>query len=186
MNLPLLFLLFAEFFKTGLFSVGGGLATLPFLYRMADTYDWITHTDVANMLAVSESTPGPIGVNMATYAGFQCAGVIGSITATLGLVTPSIIVIVIIARILQSFKENTVVKAVFAGLRPAATGLIAVAFFGVLRIALINDPAQDWYGFLKWRECILFLAIFLGIRFLKKHPVIYIAIAGAVGVVLGL
>jgi chromate transporter len=186
MNPLLLLLLFVEFFKTGLFSVGGGLATLPFLYRMADTYDWISHTDIANMLAVSESTPGAIGVNMATYTGFKCAGVIGSITATLGLITPSIIVIVIVARILQSFKENAAVKAVFAGLRPAATGLIGAAFFGVLRIALINGSAPVWYGFLKWRECILFLAIFLGIRLLKKHPVVYIAIAGAAGVVLGL
>jgi chromate transporter len=182
MNLPLPFLLFAEFFKTGLFSVGGGLATLPFLYRMAEAYDWISPTDIANMLAVSESTPGAIGVNMAAYTGFQSVGVIGSITATLGLVTPSVIVIVIIARVLQAFKENAVVKAVFAGLRPAATGLIGAAFFGVLRVALVNDAAQVWYGFLKWRECVLFLVIFLGIWFLKKHPIVYVAIAGAVGV----
>jgi chromate transporter len=190
MNLPLLLLLFVEFFKTGLFSVGGGLATLPFLYRMADTYDWISSVDIANMIAIAESTPGPLGVNMATYAGFKCAGVIGSITATLGLITPSVIVIIIIARMLQSFKESAVVKAVFAGLRPAAVGLVAFAFFGVLRIALINDFAGNsapvWYEFLKWRECILFLAIFLGIRLLKKHPIVYIAAAGAVGVVLGL
>jgi chromate transporter len=186
MNIPLLFLLFAEFLKIGLFSTGGGLATLPFLYRMADTYDWVSHTDIANMIAVSESTPGPIGINMATYTGFKCAGVIGSVTATLGLIIPSIIVIIVVAHFLQSFKENAVVKAVFAGLRPAATGLIGAALLGVLRIALYNDSALAWYEFLKWRECILFLAIFLGIRVLKKHPVVYIAVAGIVGAVLGL
>jgi chromate transporter len=185
-RVPLLFLLFAEFFKTGLFSIGGGLATLPFLYRMADVYDWMSYTDIANMLAVSESTPGPIGINMATYTGFNCAGVIGSVTATLGLVCPSIIVIVIIARILRSFKENAVVKAVFSGLRPAATGLIGAACFAVLRVALVQDAAELWYDFLKWRECILFLVIFLGVLLLKKHPIVYIAAAGVVGVVLGL
>jgi chromate transporter len=186
MNIPLLFLLFVEFLKIGLFSTGGGLATLPFLYRMAGTYDWISHTDIANMLAVSESTPGPIGINMAAYTGFKCVGVIGSVTATLGLITPSIIVIIAIARILQSFKENAVVKAVFAGLRPAATGLIGGVLLGVLRIALYNSSAPVWYEFLKRRECILFLAIFLGIRLLKKHPVVYIAAAGIAGTALGL
>lgn len=174
-------ILFAEFFKIGLFSVGGGLATLPFLYRLADAYDWLTYENIADMIAVSESTPGAIGVNMATYTGFQCAGIAGGVIATLGLVTPSIVVILIVARILQSFKGSPLVQSVFSGLRPAATGLIAAAGFGVLRLSLYQGGAAAWYELFRWRECILFAVIFLLIRTLKKHPVFYIIAAGAVG-----
>ena len=88
--------LFWEFFKTGLFAVGGGMATLPFLYSMSDATGWFTHAQLADMIAVSESTPGPIGVNMATYVGFSTAGVPGAVVATLGLITPSVIIILII------------------------------------------------------------------------------------------
>ena len=102
--------LFREFFQTGLFAVGGGLATLPFLSRMADTTGWFTHSQLADMVAVSESTPGPIGVNMATYVGFLTAGVPGAIAATLGLVMPSILIILLIAAFLRSFRENRLVE----------------------------------------------------------------------------
>jgi chromate transporter len=182
----ILLLLFAEFFKIGLFAVGGGLATLPFLYRLADTYDWLTYETIADMIAIAESAPGALGVNMATYAGFQCAGIPGGVIATLGLVTPSIIVIIIVARMLRSFKESSLVKSVFSGLRPAATGLISAAGFSVISLSLYNGAAAVWIERLRWRECILFAAIFLLIRLLKKHPVVYIAAAGVVGVVLGL
>ena len=98
-----LFLLFTEFFKIGLFSVGGGLATLPFLYDLADKYDWLSDAMIGNMVAVSESTPGPIGVNMATYVGFQHNGVLGAIVATAGLVLPSIIIILLVANVPVSY-----------------------------------------------------------------------------------
>ena len=113
--------LFWEFFKTGLLSIGGGLATLPFLRQMGASCGWFTEKELANMLAVSESTPGPIGVNMATYVGFVTAGIPGAIVATLGLVTPSVIIILLIARALKAFRENPYVAKVFLGLRPAAT-----------------------------------------------------------------
>ena len=106
--------LYFEFFKTGLFSVGGGMATLPFLYAMSDKTGWFTHELLADMVAVSESTPGPIGVNMATYVGFASAGVLGSIVATLGLISPSIIIILIIAGFLQKFRQSKAVDAVFS------------------------------------------------------------------------
>jgi chromate transporter len=179
-------LLFGEFFKIGLFSVGGGLATLPFLYRLADRYDWLSYETIADMIAISESTPGAIGVNMATYAGFQAAGIGGAAAATLGLVAPSIVVILIVARILTAFKESPVVAAVFGGLRPAATGLIAAAGFGVIRLSLYNGSAPAWYGLLRWRESLLFLLLFLLIYRFKKHPVLYIAAAGVAGLALGL
>ena len=92
--------LFWEFFKTGLFAVGGGLATLPFLYRLADKYPWFSAKQIPDMIAVSESTPGPLGINMATYTGFQHSGVIGSIAATFGLVLPSVIIIILILLII--------------------------------------------------------------------------------------
>ncbi|MDR1428690.1 MAG: chromate transporter [Spirochaetaceae bacterium] len=182
----ILLLLFVEFFKIGLFAIGGGLATLPFLYHLADTYDWLSYESIANMIAVSESTPGAIGVNMATYTGFQCAGIPGGVIATLGLVCPSIIVILIVARILKSFKENPFVQSVFGGFRPAAAGLIAAAVFGVIKLTLYNGAAARWYEFIRLPELILTVILFVLIHTLKKHPIIYIALAGAAGMVLGL
>ena len=130
--------LFWEFFKTGLFAVGGGMATLPFLYSMSDTTGWFSHAQLADMIAVSESTPGPIGVNMATYVGFSAAGVPGAVVATLGLIAPSIIIILIIARVLAAFRQNKYVDAAFYGLRPCSVGLIAAAGLLVVKIALFD------------------------------------------------
>ncbi|MDR2808910.1 MAG: chromate transporter [Spirochaetaceae bacterium] len=183
-------ILFVEFFKIGLFSVGGGLATVPFLYELAERYDWITVSDIATMIAIAESTPGAIGVNMATYAGFQCASIAGAVIATLGLVSPSIIIISIIAGILTAFKNNRIVQAVFSGLRPAATGLIGAAGFGILRLALFSRTAELWYDFIKWQELIVFAVIFITFRLLKKtalgHPVFCIVAAALIGVILAL
>jgi chromate transporter len=181
-----LLLIFAEFFKIGLFSIGGGLATLPFLYHLADKYDWFTYKTIADMIAISESTPGAIGVNMATYTGYQYAGIPGGIMATLGLVSPSIIIILVVARVLNTFKENPMVQSVFAGFRPAAAGLIAAAGFGVIALSLYNPEAAHWHQILKVREFILMTVLFILIRSLKKHPVVYIAAAGAAGVLLQL
>ena len=125
--------LFLEFFRTGLFAVGGGLATIPFLYHISDSTGWFTHGQLADMIAVSESTPGPMGVNMATYVGYTVGGVPGAVIATLGLITPSILVILIVARFLAKFRTNRTVDAVFYGLRPASCGLIAAAGLSVVR-----------------------------------------------------
>ena len=124
--------LYFEFFKTGLFAVGGGMATIPFLYDLSDKTGWFTHTDLANMIAVGESTPGPIGVNIATYVGFLTGmshdGVVGAIagavTATLGLITPSVIIILIIAMVLRRFMKYAGIKAFLGGVRPCVIGLI--------------------------------------------------------------
>jgi chromate transporter len=178
--------LFVEFFKIGFFSVGGGLATLPFLYQLADSYEWISPEMIGNMQAVAQSLPGAIGVNMAAYTGFLCMGIPGAAVAVVGLVSPSIIVIIIIARMLQGFRENRVVIAVFSGLRPAAGGLLCAAGFGALKRSLYQGAAPVWYESLRWRECLLFLGLCLLIFKFKKHPVIYIAAAGIAGMVLGL
>ncbi len=186
----ILFRLYYEFFKTGLFSVGGGLATLPFLNEMADNTGWFTRSDVADLLAVSESTPGPIGVNMATYAGFTTAGIPGALAATLGLATPSIIIIFIIATFLKKFAENKFVKRAFYGLRPASIAMISAAGINVAFIALLNahnnsvGSFTDAVSIIKFPAIILAVAIYIGQKKLKWHPAVFIAIAAVVGIVL--
>lgn len=183
--------LFWEFFKVGLFSVGGGLATLPFLYSLGAKTGWFSTADVANMLAVSESTPGPIGVNMATYVGFDCGGVLGGVVATLGLVTPSVIVIVLIAMALQAFRTNKYVDAAFYTLHPASTGLIAAAGWSVFALVLVNlDAYRASYqlaDLLQWKNLILFAVIWALTNLVKPlnklHPVVFLALAAVVGIV---
>lgn len=183
--------LFFEFFKTGLFAVGGGLATLPFLRNVADVTGWYTQAQLADMLAVSESTPGPIGVNMATYVGFTTAGVPGAIVATVGLIMPSVIVILIIARILQKFRHNRIVENAFYGLRPASTGLIAAAGLSVVPLALMNVSALhsggNLLGLLKWPAVLLAIILLIFTNWVKPtkklHPIVFIGISAVIGVV---
>ena len=183
--------LFWEFFKTGLFSVGGGMATLPFLYSMSESTGWFTAAQLADMIAVSESTPGPIGVNMATYVGFTTAGIPGAVTATLGLITPSVIIVLIIAGILQAFRQNKYVEAAFYGLRPCSVGLIAAAGMLVVKISLFDFEAFRLSGILA--DVFNFKAILLAavlllltryVKFTKKlHPIAFIALSAVVGIV---
>ena len=148
-------LLFYEYFKTGLFAVGGGMATLPFLYDMSARHpDWFTTSQIADMLAVSESTPGPIGVNMATFVGFQVGGVLGAVVATIGLVAPSIIVILIIAAFLRSFRDSKIVQSVFYGLRPASAAMVAAAGLSVAAVALLNS-GMTGLAALNWKAILL-------------------------------
>ena len=176
-----------EFIKTGLFSVGGGLATLPFLYEMSDKTGWFNHADIADMIAVSESTPGAIGINMSTYAGFKTAGVPGGILATLALAFPSVVIILIIARFLSRFRNNRLVEGAFYGLRPASIAMITAAGLNVAKVALVNIAAFQASGSLGdlfiWKAIALGVAIFIGQRKLKWSPVIFIAISAVVGVV---
>ncbi len=175
-----------EFFKTGLFAVGGGLATLPFLTQMLEKYGWFTAEELANMIAVGESTPGPIGVNMATYVGYSTAGILGGVAATLSLVLPSIIVILIVARMLDAYQKNPIVQNMFAYMRPAVAGLIAAAGFAVLKIALFNQ-AETFLASIDW-AAVVFYAVLLAlihVKPLKKvHPIAFIALGAAVGVLL--
>ena len=168
-----------EFFKTGLFAVGGGLATIPFLYHMAAKYTWLNEELLSNMIAVSESTPGPIGVNMATYVGFTAAGVPGALVTTLSLVLPSLIVIVLVSKVLEKFKNNRFVQDAFYGIRPAVTALILTAGLSVARLALFTKEMA-----VNVKAVILFAAL-LVIRFVFKilHPIVIIIIAAAVGVI---
>ena len=187
--------LFYEFFKTGLFAIGGGMATIPFLYDLSDKTGWFSHNDLANMIAVGESTPGPIGVNMATYVGYvtgmNVAGlptaILGALVATIGLITPSVIIILIIAAILKSFRNNRFVESAFYGLRPASTGLIASAGLSVVVNNLImTQPEWSWYG-VNWKGLVLAVVLWLmtnvipGVK--KMHPIVFIAISALAGIV---
>ena len=175
-----------EFFKTGLLSVGGGLATLPFLYEMADRYPWFTWAQLGDMIAVSESTPGPMGVNMATYAGYTAFGVPGAVLATFSLVLPSILVILIVSRFLQLFQDSVLVKRILSGLRPASVGLIAAAGFGILKLALQIDPGADMWISWKALGTGLVLAGLYAVFGKKAHPILFIGLGAAAGLVMGL
>ena len=182
-------LLFWNFFKTGLFAVGGGMATIPFLYDMSDATGWFTHNDLANMIAVSESTPGPIGVNMATYVGFLTGmsdqgvltAILGAVVATLGLVTPAIVIIMIVAACLNAFKNSPYVNRAFYGLRPASAGLIAAAGLSVAFTNFFPESGFNWKG--------LILAALLWIftnkvkKTKKLHPIVFILASAVIGIV---
>ena len=190
--MKLLLILFFEFFKTGLFAVGGGMATLPFLYDMSARHpDWFTAAQLADMIAVSESTPGPIGVNMATYVGFHTAGIPGGLIATIGLVTPSVIIVLLIARVLKQFRENRYVDAAFYGLRPCSVGLIAAAGLLVVKIALLDFDAFAASGaildLLNVKALILAAVLLVLTRTVKAtkklHPIVFILGSALAGVV---
>ncbi len=186
--------LFWEFFKAGLFAIGGGMATIPFLYDISDATGWFTHNDLANMIAVSESTPGPIGVNMATYVGYITGinnggvpfALLGAVVSTLGLITPSIIIILIIAAALKSFRDNKYVNQAFYGLRPASTGLIAAAGLSVL-FANMFTGGEIALAFFNWKGLILAVVLWALTNVVPKvktlHPIVFIGFSAVVGVV---
>lgn len=175
--------LFFEFFKIGLFSVGGGLATLPFLYQLADKYDWFTRVELIDMIAISESTPGPIGVNMATFAGYNAAGILGGIIATMGIVVPALIVIISIAKVLDKFKGNKYVNAAFYGIRPAVAALILASAWNVIESTLFYAD-QQMLAFFNWPALACFALLYFLIAKYKKHPALYIALAAIIGMII--
>ncbi len=187
--------MFIRFFFVGLFAVGGGLATLPFLIDMGETTGWFTQTDISDMIAISESTPGPLGVNMSTYVGYQvgsqfgvAGGFIGALVATVGLVLPSLIVILIISRVLMKFRQSKYVEYIFYGLRAASLGLVAAACFGVAKITFFSSEVFSQTGEIfqavNYKTIILSALIFIFMKKFKKlHPVAIIIAAAAVGII---
>ena len=179
-----------EFFKTGLLAVGGGLATLPFLSEMANKYPaWFTHEQLADMVAVSESTPGPIGVNMATYVGFCVWGIPGAILATVSLVLPSLIIIVAIAKVMDKYMSNKYMQWAFGGLRPAVTGLIAAAGWSVVELALLDltdfDITRFWEA-INIPAVIIFAVVLFLTQFKKTkklHPIVFIGVCAVIGII---
>lgn len=176
--------LFFSFFKIGLFAVGGGPATIPYLMDLTETKDWYTMKELTDMIAISESTPGPLGINMATYAGFSTAGIVGGIIATLGLVTPSVIIIIIIARFLNNFSENRYVKAAFFGIRPAVTALIAMAVYNLCKVSLFVETDAGFVPAVK--TMILAIVVFFAMqnkKLKKLHPACWLLAAAVIGVI---
>ncbi len=191
-----LWYLIYEFFKTGLFAVGGGLATLPFLYDIASRYDWLSANMMPDMIAVSESTPGPIGVNMATYCGYNAGfedggialGILSGIAATLALVLPSLIIIIIVARVLDKFQNSVLVDHAFGGLRPAVCGLIAAAAVNVFAGACINtelyESTRAISDLFDIKALILFAVLFVINKKFKLHPIFIIIPAAIAGILI--
>lgn len=190
--------LFWEFFKAGLFAIGGGMATVPFLQDISSKTGWYTAGQLADMIAVSESTPGPLGVNMATYVGYTVGsgvmgvggGILGAVTATIGLVCPSVICILIIAYFLDKFRTSKLVDNTLYGLRPASVALISAAGIEILIYALFKMGSIFDFGsfVLDWKGLVLFVLVLIGTRYVPKlkklHPVVFIAAAAVYGIVL--
>lgn len=168
-------LLFFEFFKIGLFAIGGGLVTVPFLFDLTTRYDWLTTQNLADMIAVSESTPGPLGVNMATYVGYTAGGVWGALAATVGLVMPSVIIIVMVAKLLRKFGQSTKVQDVLACVRPAVLALIVMAGVAIGKLAVVS-----------WENAVVGVLFLAAVHFVKLHPICYICLGAVVGLVLKL
>ena len=179
--------LFYEFFITGLFTIGGGLAVIPFLQEISEKTGWFTGTQLTDMIAISESTPGPIGINMATYAGFAAAGFPGGIIATFGMVLPSLMISLIVARLLSKFKDNAIVESAFYGLRPASVGLISAAGLSVIRLSLVHAELWKQTGAIAdlfdYRAILFSVVLFFLIKKLNAHPTVFIAGSAAVGLI---
>lgn len=179
--------LYFVFFRIGLFSIGGGLATLPFLQDLVDKYSWLTAAELVDMIAISESTPGPIGINTATFVGFEGAGVLGGIITTLGLVSPSLIIIILIAHYFKRFNEKPLVQGAFLGIRPAVTGLIGSVGFEIMRLSIIDLEKfynlEDVFKIFNLKETLLFGIVFYLIYKYKKHPILYLSGAAIIGIV---
>ncbi len=168
-------ILFYEFFRIGLFAIGGGMVTIPFLFDLTKKFDWFTAEELTNMIAVSQSTPGPVGVNMATYAGFQAAGIGGGIMATLGLVFPSVVIVILVSKLLQRCAENMLVCEVMTAIRPAVVALILQAGYELFRLSV-----KDMYAG-------VFVAVFFAlVYFYKKSPIFYIILSAGLGILLEL
>ena len=180
--------LFWEFLKIGLFAVGGGMATLPFLQDLAEKTGWYSQSLITDMIAISESTPGPIGINMATYVGCNVAGFLGGVVATMGEILPAIVIVVTVSRYLEKFRGSKLVDAAFYGLRPAVTGLIAAAGISVVKVAMFHFDLYRQTGVLMdafdLKKIVFFVVAFAAIKKFKKHPIVYIAASAVVGLVL--
>ena len=180
--------LFWEFLKIGLFAVGGGMATLPFLQDLAEKTGWYSQSLITDMIAISESTPGPIGINRATYVGCNVAGFLGGVVATMGEILPAIVIVVTVSRYLEKFRGSKLVDAAFYGLRPAVTGLIAAAGISVVQVAMFHFDLYRQTGVLMdafdLKKIVFFVVAFAAIKKFKLHPVVYIACAAVVGILL--
>lgn len=176
--MPALLQLFAAFFKIGIFGFGGGIAMLPLIFQTVQSFGLMSAEDFSDLVAISQVTPGPIAINAATFVGFHYAGVAGSVAATLGVVIPSFVILLIAMRFLDTYKESRVVQGVFTGIRPAVIGLIAAAIVFMAETVLIAG------GSIAAVPCVLFLIAFGLSMGTKISPVLLMVVMAAAGTVL--
>lgn len=177
--------LFVEFVKIGLFAVGGGLATLPFLQKLAATYGWISADELLDIVAISEATPGPIGVNAATFVGYLAAGVAGGIVATAGVVAPAVALVALLAGVIRRFAAHPRVYAAFSTLRPAVVGIIAAAALQLAETEFFSRPEGEAWG-IRWPSVVLACVALAAMLRLRWHPVVFLAVAAVLGILLRL
>lgn len=181
--------LFGIFFYVGLFAIGGGLVAATFMQQiLVDKYAVITTEKFYSMLAISESTPGPIGINLATYCGNEIYGPIGGVVTTIGEVLPSLIIIMLVSRFFFNFQKKPAVQAAFSGLRPATGGMILVAMVSVFMVSLLNIPlfkeSADILDLFRWKSLIFYaICLLVVLKFKKIHPVFIVLAGAAFGVV---
>lgn len=180
------FLLFYEFFKVGLFSVGGGYATLPFLYHIADVYGWYSTKELVDMLAVSSITPGPVGINVATFAGFKTAGLLGSLVATTSVVLPSLLIVILVYKLLNKFRENFFVQAILYSIKPAGCALLAAVGVRLFKEYILRDISvfslHNIKSFIDFKALLLLLLLLALSLKVKKNPLLYLGIAAICGI----
>ena len=188
----IIFQLYWEFFKTGLFAIGGGMATIPFLSEMADKTGWFTQQQLTDMVAIAESTPGPIGINTATYVGIETAGIAGALSAVIGLMTPSVVIILLIAIFIKNFRQSVSVNHFLSGIRPASTGLIAAVLVSLI---LSTCFTENWQfgdalsALFRWKHVLILIIILVlsNIKALKNwHPIIWLGLSAAAGILFSL
>lgn len=172
--IKLLVQIFFQFFHIGIFSFGGGYATLPFLYDIAEKFDWFTIDQLTDMIAISSITPGPVGVNMATFSGYATSGILGALVATFAIMLPSFIIVSIVYKILDKFKSNNYVKSIVASLKPAGCALLCA-----VGIKLVFTTHLELIG-------LIILGLFISTSFIKKRdPLFYLGISAILGFILG-
>ena len=166
-------LLCSEFFKIGLFSFGGGYATIPFLYHISEVYGWYSIDELSQMVAVASITPGPVGINVATYAGLRTLGILGSMLATVSEMLPSFVLVILVSKILKKFHENFYVKTILKTLKPIGCALLIFVAIGLLKPHIFELKGL----------ILLFVLLLLSWK-TKKDPLFYITISGIAGVML--
>ena len=160
-----------EFFKIGLFSFGGGYATIPFLYHISEVYGWYSIKELSQMIAVASVTPGPVGINVATYAGLKTSGILGSLCATIFEMLPSLFIVILVSKILKKFSESLYVKAMLETLKPVGCALLVYIALGMFKPFIFDVKA------------LLLLAVLLLISLKsKKEPIVYMLISAVAGI----
>ncbi|MBQ7793121.1 MAG: chromate transporter [Clostridia bacterium] len=178
--------LFLTFLKIGLFTIGGGYAMIPLIQEEMLKNAWIESADIVNFIAVSESTPGPFAINIATYVGSEMGGIFGAFCATLGVVTPSFVIILLVAKFFEKFKTNKIVSGCMSGLKPAVIGLIASAVLSIGKTAFFPDGVMlSVFTDVKTYVSLAIFAVATVMAFRKVHPIWIICLSAAAGIAAG-